>query len=265
MRSASSAKRTARELDTKIIRFVGVITLNRPEQRNSVNRALSDALRAAVKAVEVDPALRVTVLRGAGRVFCAGMDLKAFASREIEGVLDGEGGFAGFVRLDRTKPVIAAVHGAALAGGLEIMLACDMVIADRSTKFGLPEAKLGLLAGAGGVFRLAARIPVVKARELALTGRTFLAEEADRLGLLNRITEDGGAFDAAMVLADDIVKSAPRSVAAGLALSRYTELDDEGRAWVRNDALFADIFASDDALEGARSFAEKRAPVWVGH
>ncbi|MGR3376307.1 enoyl-CoA hydratase-related protein [Salipiger abyssi] len=243
---------------------VAVITLNRPEQRNCVNGAVSAALRDAVKQVEADDALRVTVLRGAGRVFCAGMDLKAFAARDVSGILDGEGGFAGFVRLPRTKPVIAAVQGAALAGGLEVMLACDMAIAERGTKFGLPEARLGLLAAAGGVFRMAQRIPPVKARELVLTGGLFGAEEAERYGLLNRVVEEGGAFDAAMALAAEIVASAPRSVATGLELSRYLELEAEARAWPVNDALFEEIFASQDALEGARAFTEKRAPVWTG-
>lgn len=243
---------------------IAVITLNRPDQRNCVNGDLANRLREAVKSFEADPELRVAVLRGEGRVFCAGMDLKAFVNRDVDEALYGEGGFAGFVRLDRTKPIIAAVQGAALAGGLEVMLACDMAIAEQSARFGLPEARLGLLAAAGGVFRLAQRIPPVKARELVLTGATFSADEAERYGLLNRVVEDGGAFDAAMALAGQIVESAPRSVASGLQLARYLELEEEKRLWAVNDELFADIFTSEDALEGARAFGEKRAPVWTG-
>lgn len=243
---------------------VAIIALNRPDQRNSVNGALAKGLRAAVKRFEADPALRVAVLRGEGRVFCAGMDLKAFANRDFKDAIYGEGGFAGFVHLERTKPIIAAVQGAALAGGLEVMLGCDMAIAERSAKFGLPEARLGLLAAAGGVFRLAQRIPPVKARELVLTGRMFSAEDAQSYGLLNSVVEDGGAFDAAMKLAGEIVAAAPKSVSAGLELVRFLDLEEEARVWPVNNALFEDIVGSDDALEGARAFSENRTPVWTG-
>jgi len=243
---------------------VALITLNRPEQRNCVNAGMSAGLRAAVKRFEADPALAVAVLAGRGKVFCAGMDLKAFSEGAVGDVLFGEGRFGGFVSLPRSKPVIAAVQGAALAGGFELMLACDMAIAETSAKFGLPEARLGLIAGAGGVFRLAQRISPVKARELVLTGAVFAAEEADRYGLLNRVVADGGALEAALTLAGEIARSAPQSVRDGLSLAKSAELESEARLWERNDSILRDILLSDDAREGASAFKEKRAPVWRG-
>lgn len=233
---------------------IAIITLNRPDQRNCVNGALANALRDAVRRLEADPALRVAVLRGRGRVFRAGMDLKAFSYGAAEEIIFGEGRFGGFVSLDRTKPIIAAVHGAALA--------CDMAIAERSCKFGLPEARLGLLAAAGGVFRLSSRISVVKARELILTGALFGAEDADRFGLLNAVVDDGMAFESAISLAAKITESAPQSVRDGLKLSKHVERQVEQSLWEESDRMIRDILASDDAKEGARAFQEKRAPVW---
>lgn len=241
---------------------IALITLNRPDQRNCVNAALSAGLRAAIHRFEADPALRVAVLTGRGKVFCAGMDLKAFSEGAVEEVLFGEGRFGGFVSLPRSKPVIAAVQGAALAGGMELMLACDMAIAEASAMFGLPEARLGLLAAGGGVFRLAQRIPPVKARELILTGAMFSSQDAERYGLLNKVVEDGAALEAALSLAGEIAKSAPRSVQDGLYLAKWAELAAEESLWDLNDAMLRDIFTSEDAQEGARAFLEKRAPVW---
>ena len=243
---------------------IAVITLNRPGQRNAVNGALAIGLHNAVKAFEAEPALRVAILAGAGKVFCAGMDLTSFAQSEVDDVLQGEGRFAGFVALERSKPIIAAVQGAALAGGMEIMLACDMVIAERSAKFGLPEARIGLFAGGGGVFRLAQRMPPCKATEYVVTGATFSAQEAERYGLLNRVVDDGGAMDAALELAREVARSAPRSVEQSLRLLRLSGHESEERLWPLNDTMLADILASDDAQEGVRSFREKRAPDWAG-
>ncbi|MEQ5871556.1 enoyl-CoA hydratase/isomerase family protein [Sagittula sp. NFXS13] len=243
---------------------VAIITLNRPDQRNCINAAVANGLRDAVKRFEADPALRVAVLTGRGKVFCAGMDLKAFSDGAVDEVLFGQGRFAGFVSLERTKPIIAAVEGAALAGGLEIMLACDMAIASGSATFGLPEARLGLLAAAGGVFRLSARIPAVKARELVLTGRRFGAAEAEGYGLLNEVVEDGAALSAAMALAQSITESAPLAVRDGLLLSRLAECTAEAALWVQSDQLIERILVSADAQEGARAFREKRPPVWTG-
>lgn len=243
---------------------VAVITFNRPEQRNSVNAAFADGLRSAIQRFEADPALRVAVLCGHGKVFCSGMDLKALSDEASKAAILGEGRFGGFVSLERSKPVIAAVHGAALAGGLEIMMACDMAIAEEGTKFGLPEPKVGLLAAAGGIFRLAMRIPAAKAREYVLTGKLFSTDEAERYGLLNAVVGKGEALEAALELAREIASCAPRSVEYGLELVREAELQAEADLWPKSDARLTAILETDDAREGAQAFAEKRSPVWTG-
>ncbi|RRH78192.1 crotonase/enoyl-CoA hydratase family protein [Falsigemmobacter faecalis] len=243
---------------------VCILTLNRPTQRNSVNLDLTRDLRAAVKAFEADDSLQVAVLQGAGKVFCAGMDLKFIGDPASKEVISGEGRFAGFVDLPRRKPVIAAVHGAALAGGLEIMLACDMAVAERSARFGLPEPKVGLVAAAGGIMRLAARLPAAKARELVLTGRSFDAEEAERLGLLTRVTEDGGALAEAMRLAEEIAANAPLSIRAAMEILRAAERASEADRWADSERVLPQLLTSDDAREGPLAFVEKRAPRWSG-
>lgn len=239
---------------------VATVTLNRPDQRNAVNVDVCDAMRAAFDQIEADPAVRVTILQGAGGMFCAGMDLKAFAAGDGDKILFGPHGFAGFVKRRRTKPVIAAIEGAALAGGFEVMLACDMVIAADDARFGLPEAKLGLFAGAGGVLRLAHRIPRVRANEILLTGKLFDAQTAMDLGLLNATVAPGGAYAAALALAQDIAASAPMSVTTSLALSdaAFQAVED----WESNDTHIAKIARSADSREGARAFIERRPPVW---
>lgn len=243
---------------------VAIITLNRPDQRNSVNAAFADGLRAGIRRFEADPALRVAVLCGRGKVFCAGMDLKALSDPASRDAILGEGRFGGFVSLERTKPVIAAVHGAALAGGFEIMLACDMAIAERGTKFGLPEPKVGLLAAAGGIFRLAMRIPPAKAREYVLTGKMFSTDEAEAFGLLNAVVEEGKALETSLALAAEIASCAPQAVEYSLRLARQAEQQAEVTLWPESDALLTSILATDDAREGASAFVEKRAPVWSG-
>lgn len=243
---------------------VCIWTLNRPDQRNSITPALTRELRAAVKAFEADDSLRVAVLHGAGRVFCAGMDLKAVSDPASHEVIFGEGRFAGFVDLPRRKPVIAAVHGAAMGGGLEVMLACDMAVTERGTRFALPEPKVGLVAAAGGIIRLAARLPAAKARELVLTGRLFEAEEAEQLGLVTRVTEPGGALAEALRLAAEIAGNAPLSVTASLQLLRAAEAAAEAAQWPENEAVLRGLLASDDAREGPLAFAEKREPRWSG-
>jgi enoyl-CoA hydratase/carnithine racemase len=258
---------TKTSTDTPVVEFstqgpVGVITLNRPDQRNCVNVEVTKQLREAVRSLESDPNLRVGVLTGKGKVFCAGMDLKAFADGNVDEVLFGEGRFGGFVSLKRSKPIIAAVNGAALAGGLELMLACDMAIATCSTKFGLPEARVGLFAAGGGVFRLAQNIPTVKALELTLTGAKFSAAEAYGWGLLNNVVEDGTALVAAIKLASEIAKSAPGSVRDSLLLTKLVQSEMEDRLWEFSDRLLAETIISEDAKEGALAFKEKRPPEW---
>lgn len=236
---------------------VAVVTFNRPTQRNAVNVAVCHAMRAAFDQIEADPSVRVTVLTGAAGVFSAGMDLKAFAAGDGDKILFGEHGFAGFVKRVRSKPVIAAVEGAALAGGFEIMLACDLVIAGQSTVFGLPEPKLGLFAGAGGALRLSDRIPRVHANEILLTGARFEASKAEHYGLLNAVVPDGQALTAALDMAQEIAQNAPRAIKATMALADAAPDD-----WAKNDKMIAEIGQSADSREGARAFIEKRKPVW---
>ena len=243
---------------------IATVTLNRPDQRNAINPDVCDALRAAFDTVEADPDIRVTILTGAGKLFCAGMDLKAFAQGAGDQILFGQYGFAGFVNRPRTKPVIAAVEGAALAGGFEIMLACDLVTAGQSAQFALPEPTIGLVAGAGGAIRLPRYIPRVRANEILLTGAGFSAPEAGDWGLLNKLVPDGTALKAAQQLARQIARNAPLAVRATMALTNFVHADAESRNWPENDAVIRELGQSADAAEGARAFVEKRAPVWQG-
>lgn len=241
---------------------IAVLTINRPERRNAVNLELCDALRDAFERVDGDPGIRVAVLTGAGGTFCAGMDLKAFAAGEGEAILFGEFGFGGFVKRARKKPVIAAVEGAALAGGFEMMLACDLAVASQTARFGLPEAKLGLVAGAGGAIRLAQRIPRVHANEVLLTGKAFTAERAFDLGLLNDVVSEGVVLQRALELATEISDGAPLSVQESLALSNAAFGPFEH--WEENDRSLRALGETEDSREGARAFIEKRKPVWRG-
>ncbi len=242
---------------------VATVTLNRPDQRNAINEDVCAGLRAAFDRIEQDNDIRASVLTGAGQTFCAGMDLKAFANGDADAILFGEHGFGGFVRRVRSKPVIAAVEGAALAGGFEIMLACDLVIAAESAQFGLPEAKLGLFAGAGGALRLAKRIPRVRANEIMLTGELFDAATAMDLGLLNKIVPKAASLETAFVLAKGIAECAPLSIRASLDVSNATLPSQED--WALNNQMLRDIGQSSDAAEGTRAFLEKRQPKWTGH
>lgn len=241
---------------------VATVILNRPDQRNAVNADTCAAMRDIFDQIEQDNAIRAAVLTGAGGTFCAGMDLKAFAAGDGDAILFGKHGFAGFVKRQRTKPVIAAIKGAALAGGFEIMLACDMVIAATGARFGLPEAKLGLFAGAGGVLRLPHRIPRVRANEFILTGRSFDAATAMELGLLNDVVPEAEVLDRATALATEIAANAPLSIAASLSLSNASFQNAED--WELNDLKIRKIGQSADSLEGAKAFIEKRKPIWGG-
>lgn len=254
---------------TDIVEFethgtVAVIWLNKPDRRNAIDAAMTAALRQAIERFEADETLKVAVLAGRGKVFCAGMDLAAFANGEAPEILRGKNRFGGFVAADRKKPVIAAVHGAALAGGFELMLACDMVVAADGCQFGLPEALRGLIAGAGGVFRLARRVPMAIANEILLTGEAFDAARAESLGLINRIVPYDDLMKTALELANKVARNAPLSVQYSRALARHAATGDEDAFWAINDTYFATIETSDDALEGARAFTEKRAAVWSG-
>jgi enoyl-CoA hydratase len=239
-----------------------VITLNRPQARNAVNGALARALAAAVDELDSDPALSVGIITGAGGTFCSGMDLKGFLTGDIPTV-EGRG-FAGITMAQPDKPVIAAVEGYALAGGCEIALACDLLTASRDARFGLPETKRALVAGAGGLFRLPQRIPRTIAMEYALTGEFFSAEDAHRWGLVNRLTDPGEALTAALELGRKITEAGPLAVRATKKIVRDNADWPAQERWARQEELMRPVMTSADAREGASAFAEKRPPVWTG-
>jgi enoyl-CoA hydratase len=238
-----------------------IITINRPEARNAVNAAVAKGLADAVDRLDGDNALSVGIVTGAGGSFSAGMDLKAFARGESP-IVEGRG--MGFTERPPAKPLIAAVEGFALAGGTELALATDLIVASRDSAFGIPEVKRGLVAGGGGLLRLPQRIPYAVAMELALTGDNLPAERAHALGLVNVLAEPGEALNEAIALAEKITANGPLAVAA------TKRIIVESRGW-GPETMFAEqmqilmpVFASNDAKEGAVAFAEKRPPRWTG-
>jgi enoyl-CoA hydratase/carnithine racemase len=254
----------ADEVLYKIDGHVATLTLNRPEQRNAVSPELAAALGEAVAAVERDPHVWVALLTGAGGVFSAGADLKAIAAGRAAELSVEPGGFAGFVRYPRTKPFIAAVHGFALAGGTELALACDLIVAGTDSAFGLPEVTRGIVAAAGGLFRLPRALPRARALELIATGERLPADEALRHGMVNAVVEPDEVLPTARRLAERICANAPIAVRESLVLARRAHelTDDEG--WQLSAKASERIRATQDAAEGPRAFAEKRAPVWKG-
>lgn len=239
-----------------------VITLNRPDARNAVDRATAEQVADALVRLDEDPGISVGIITGAGTTFCAGMDLKAFVRGEHPVVEDR--GFAGLTEAPPDKPLIAAVEGHALAGGCEVALACDLIVAGRGASFGIPEVKRGLVAAGGGLVRLPRRIPRQVAMELALTGDAVDAERAERLGLVNHLCEDGRALETARQLAERITANAPLALQVSKRLVRdsYTWSDDE---WpTRQLPHITEVMGSEDAIEGSRAFAEKRPPRWTG-
>jgi enoyl-CoA hydratase len=241
-----------------------VITIDRPEARNAISPEVAQGIEDAIDAAEADDAVRVAVLTGTPPVFSAGADLKAIQAGRGDELATERGGFAGLVRRERTKPLIAAVEGAALAGGTEIVLACDLVVASREARFGLPEVKRGLVAAAGGLFRLGRRIPLNLALECALTGDPIDAELARQRGLVNRLCEPGQALDTALALARRITANAPLAVRESRAIVLDCTWADDHEAWRRTDEARDLMAASDDVREGVAAFLEKRAPVWTG-
>ena len=237
------------------------ITINRPEAKNAMNKAAAEGIAAALDRLDNEDHLRVAVLTGAGGTFCSGMDLKGFLRGESPSIKGR--GFGGLVEAPPKKPLIAAVEGYALAGGLELMIACDMAVANSGAKFGIPEAKRGLAAAAGGLMRLPDLIPPTVAMELALTGDFIDAPRAHQLGLINRVT-DGAALDGAMELAKAINENGPTAV----RISKQIIKDSRGWAmderWEKQAKLLPEVFSSPDAREGAAAFAEKRKPNWTG-
>jgi enoyl-CoA hydratase len=241
---------------------VEILTINRPEARNAINLATAIALSDALDACESDDDVWVVILTGAGdKAFSAGMDLKAFAAGEFP-VTDK--GFGGITQRDFPKPLIAAANGAALAGGFEILISCDMVVAADHAKFGIPEASRGLIAGGGGLIRLPKRIPLAVAYEMALTADPIDAARAYELGLVNRVVPGNQVLDQAIALAERIAKNAPLAVRTSKdVMKRSRELSEE-ECWNLNSEAFGLIGRSADALEGAIAFAEKREPSWQG-
>lgn len=242
--------------------MVRVITLNRPDAMNSFNQALSEALAAAMDDLDADDSVRVGVLTGAGRGFSAGMDLKAFVAGERP-MIPGRG-LGGMVERGPVKPLIAAVEGFALAGGLEVMLGCDMAVAADNARFGIPETGVGLFAGAGALGRLPRHLPEMVAMKMALTADPISAEDALRYGLVVELTEPGGAVDAAVALGQRVAKNAPLGVAASKKIIRESWGMTDAEYWPYQNPIMDEVFASEDAREGATAFAEKREPNWKG-
>jgi len=235
-----------------------VITLNRPDAMNAINGDLSNGLWSAIQDLNGDPGLTAGVLTGAGRGFCAGMDLKAFSRGEDIGPM------IKFIRAGSEKPLICAIEGFALAGGLELALSCDLLVAARGAKLGIPEVGVGLLAAGAGLFRLPGRVGYGKAMEMAITADPITAEEAAAHGLVARLAEPGSALQEALSLAERIARNAPLAVAASKQLIRATQGSTEEELWALQRPLQERVFASDDAREGPQAFAEKRPPEWSG-
>ncbi|MEX2194200.1 MAG: crotonase/enoyl-CoA hydratase family protein [Thermoleophilaceae bacterium] len=239
-----------------------LITLNRPDARNAVNGALAEGVASALGELDTEDELQAGVLTGAGKGFSAGMDLKAFVRGESPFV-EGRG-FAGIVQGPPRKPLIAAIEGFAVAGGLEIALACDLIVAARGAKLGIPEVKRSLVAAGGALIHLPRRIPYHVAMELALTGDPIDAERGAQLGLVNRLAEPGGAVDAALELAEAVARNGPLALDASKRLLRESLDWSEEEAWRRQGEIAGPVLVSEDAREGATAFAEKRDPVWRG-
>ena len=238
-----------------------IVTINRPEAKNAMTKAAAEGIAAAMDRLDSDDNLRVGILTGAGGTFCSGMDLKGFLRGESPSI-EGRG-FGGIVQKPPEKPLIAAVEGYALAGGLELMIACDLVVASAGAKFGIPEVKRGLVAAAGGVMMLPDQIPERIAMELALTGDFIDAARAYELGLINRITE-GESLVAAKELAASIVANGPLAVRVSKQVIKQSRGWPMDERYTRQTQLIAPVFVSEDAREGAAAFAEKRAPNWKG-
>jgi enoyl-CoA hydratase len=239
-----------------------LITLNRPDARNAVNLAMAEAMDAALTELDSTDELSLGVISGEGKGFSSGMDLKAFAGGERP--WSENRGFAGIVQKPAQKPLIAAIEGFAVAGGLEIALACDLIVAARNSKLGIPEARRGLVAAGGALRQLPRRLPAAIAMELALTGETITAERAAELGLVNRLADPGKALDTALELADQVAANAPLALRASKAVLNGQWSWDEETFWAKQGELVAPAFASEDAIEGATAFAEKRDPNWKG-
>lgn len=249
------------EVLTEVEDGVLIVTINRPEAKNAMSKAASEGISAAMDRLESESALQVAIVTGAGGTFCSGMDLKGFLRGESP-ALPGRG-FGALTQWTPKKPIIAAVDGYALAGGMELALSCDLIVANRNAKFGIPEAKRGLAAGAGGLIKLPRQIPQRIAMELALTGDFIDAQRAYELGFINRVV-DGPAIEGAKELARRVAESGPLALAASKAVIRQSFNWSEDEMWDKQEAFIRPVFTSNDAQEGPTAFAEKRKPVWTG-
>jgi enoyl-CoA hydratase len=242
--------------------IVEVLRLNRPEARNAISPEVSTTMAALLDAAAADAGVRAVVVTGTGPVFSAGADLKVVAQGGAGKIAAAPGGFAGIVHRDFPKPLIAAVNGPALAGGFEIVLACDLVVASDTARFGVPEVQRGLMAAAGALIRLPKRVPLAIALELTMTGDPISAERALELGLVNRVVPAERVLDEAVAIAERIGENSPVAVRVSRQLVREAVDLAEAEAWDRNNELSMEVFSAGDAIEGATAFAEKRKPVW---
>ncbi len=257
----SEAATEAPAVLTEVRDGVLIVTMNRPDAKNAMNQAQAQGIAAAMDQLEADNDLRCAILTGAGGTFCSGMDLKGFLRGERPSV-EGRG-FGGLTEWTPKKPIIAAVDGYALAGGMELALSCDLIVANSASKFGIPEAKRGLAAAAGGLIKLPRQIPPRIAMELALTGDFITAQRAYELGFINRIV-DGPAIEGALALAEAVAANGPLALIASKAIIRDSHSWSDEEMWQKQGAYIAPVFTSQDAREGAAAFAEKRKPNWQG-
>jgi enoyl-CoA hydratase len=252
----------ANEVLVDVTDGIMTVTLNRPEAKNAANRAVAVGVAAAMDQLDADDSIRVAILTGAGGTFCAGMDLKAFVSGEMP-MVEGRG-FAGLTEATPRKPLIAAIEGYALAGGMELAISCDLIVAADNAKFGIPEVKRGLAAAAGGLMKLPRQIPSRLAMELAITGDFITSQRAYEIGLVNQIVPAGTALEAAKVLAAKIAANGPLAVAVSKQVIQESADWSSQEMWKKQQDLVMPIFGSEDAMEGSIAFAEKRAPNWKG-
>jgi enoyl-CoA hydratase/carnithine racemase len=244
---------------------VEILTINRPEARNAINGGVSKAMSSIMDELAEDADCWVVVITGSGeKAFCAGMDLKAFSSGEGGDIIGASGGFAGLTTREFAKPIIAAVNGSALAGGFEIMLSCDLVVAASHATFGIPEAKRGLIAGAGGLIRMPKRLPMAIALEMGMTGDSIDARRAEALGLVNKVVPADKLMEEALALAERISANAPLAVRYSKTVMKQAAEVPESEGWKINAEAVGIVFSSADAMEGPVAFAEKRAPNWQG-
>src|ERR687897_1338679 len=243
---------------------IAIIKINRPEARNAVNGAVAEGIEAAIDEIEARDDIWLGIITGEPPVFCAGADLKEINAGRAATLATARGGFAGVAQRERTKPLIAAVDGPALAGGTEIVLACDLVVASTTATFGIPEVKRSLVAAAGGLFRLGRKLPMNMAMEMTLTGDPIAAEQAFHHGLVNRLVEPGKALDGAMALAEQVTANAPVAVRESRKVVLAATNADDEVGWKMSAEAMGVAMTSEDFSEGLTAFIEKRPPRWKG-